>query len=81
MRHDYTAANGIGNFVVEEGNLGAVKDMRDFGGPNMWTLHVKTADGRWEDVQWMSVYSIQRFFKTKLPVYDESTKKQKYSLK
>jgi len=81
MKHTYTAANGIGNFVVEEGNLGAVKDMRDFGGPNMWTLHVKTAEGRWEDVQWMDVHRIQQFFKTKLPVYKEEQSKQNYSLK
>ena len=29
MRHTYTAANGISNFVVEEGNLGAQKCMDD----------------------------------------------------
>ena len=81
MKHTYTASNGISNFVIEEGNLGAAKDMSDFGGPNMWRLNVKTSDGRWEDVQWMGVHSIQRFFKTKLPVYNEPSKQQsKYKL-
>jgi hypothetical protein len=82
MRHDYTAKNGISNFVVEEGNLGAQKCMDDFGGPNQWNLLIKTAEGRWEDVQWMNVNKIQQFFKTKLPVYKEYLPKatQKYSL-
>jgi len=80
MKHNYTAQNGISNFVVEEGNLGAAKDMSDFGGPNMWRLHVKDVNGRWEDVQWMGVHSIQRFFKTKLPIYNEQTKTNKYKL-
>jgi hypothetical protein len=82
MRHTYTAANGISNYVVEEGNLGAQKCMDDFGGPNQWNLLIKTAEGRWEDVQWMNVNKIQQFFKTKLPVYKEYLPKatQKYSL-
>lgn len=80
MKHTYTASNGISNFVVEEGNLGATKDMSDFGGPNMWRLNVKTANGYWEDVQWMNVNKIQQFFKTKLPVYGEQSKQTKYKL-
>lgn len=77
MKHTYTASNGISNFVVEEGNLGATKDMSDFGGPNMWRLNVKTSNGRWEDIQWMSVHRIQEFFTTKLPVYKEYLPKNK----
>jgi len=80
MKHTYTASNGISNFVVEEGNLGATKDMSDFGGPNQWKLLVKTAEGRWEDVQWMNVNKIQQFFKTKLPVYGEQSKQTQYQL-
>ena len=56
---------------VTEGNLKAVKDTGDFGGPNKWRLHIKTNNGYFEIVQWMDVYSIQRFFTTKLPVYKE----------
>ena len=81
MNYNYTAPNGISYFEVEESNLRAEKSMSDFGGPNMWNLHVKTSNGRWEDVQWMNVYRIQEFFKTKLPVYNEQESKQKYSLK
>lgn len=81
MKYTHTSSNGISNFVVQEGNLGATKDMSDFGGPNQWRLHVKTADGRWEDVQWMNVHRIQQFFKTKLPVYQEkSSRKVAYEL-
>ena len=80
MKHTYTASNGISNFTVEEGNLGATKDMSDFGGPNQWNLLVKTAEGRWEDVQWMNVHKIQQFFKTKLPVYGEQSKQTQYKL-
>lgn len=63
---------------VVEGNIKAVKDTGDFGGPNMWRLHVKTNNGWFESVQWMGVHNIQRFFTTKLPVYKEisSTKYQ-----
>lgn len=63
---------------IIEGNLRADKDTSDFGGPNMWRLYIKDKNGRWEDVQWMGVYNIQRFFNTKLPVYKEisSTKYQ-----
>lgn len=63
---------------VVEGNIKAVKDTDDFGGPNMWRLHVKTNNGYFEGVQWMNVHSIQRFFTAKLPVYKEisSTKYQ-----
>ena len=80
MKHTYTASNGISNFVVEEGNLGAQKCMDDFGGPNQWNLLVKTAEGRLEDVQCMNVHKIQQFFKTKLPVYGEQSKQTQYKL-
>ena len=63
--------NNIEYFEVIEGNIKAVKDTGDFGGPNMWNLHVKNTDGWWQSVQWMGVYNIQRFFQTKLPVYKE----------
>lgn len=56
---------------ITEGNIRAVKDTELFGGPNMWRLHIKTNNGWFEDVQWMNVHSIQRFFTTKLPVYQE----------
>jgi hypothetical protein len=81
MNYNYTAPNGISYFEVEESNLRAEKSMSDFGGPNMWNLYVKTSNGNWEDVQWMDAHRIQKFFKTKLPVYNEQESKQKYSLK
>jgi hypothetical protein len=56
---------------ITEGNLQAVKDTGDFGGPNKWRLRIKTNNGWFEDVQWMEVYKIQQFFNTKLPVYEE----------
>lgn len=56
---------------VIEDNIKAVKDTELFGGPNMWRLHIKTNNGWFESVQWMDVHSIQRFFHTKLPVYQE----------
>jgi hypothetical protein len=77
---DYTASNGIKSFSIEEGNVGLTKCLDDFGGPNMWRLHVKTVSGYWEDVQWMGVYKAQQFVKTKLPVYDEKQKQTKYKL-
>ena len=78
---EYTTSTGIKYEVITEGNLAAVKDTSDFGGPNQWRLHVKTVQGGWESVQWMGVYSIQQFFKTKLTVYkEESKKKAKYEL-
>lgn len=58
-------------YEVIEGNIKAVKDVELFGGPNQWRLHIRTADGWFEPVQWMGVHSIQRFFSTKLPVYQE----------
>ena len=61
----------IQNYEIIEGNLKAEKDTGDFGGPNQWRLYVKTNQGQWESVQWMNVYSTQRFFNTKLPVYVE----------
>lgn len=81
MKYDYTSSSGIRNFLVDEGNLRAEKCTDDFGGPNKWNLNVKTTSGYWESVQWMDVYRIQMFFKTKLPVYNEDQSKQYYSLK
>ena len=73
--------SGIKHQVIEEGNLAAVKCTDDFGGPNQWNLHVRTAEGYWEQVQWMGVGRIQQFFKTKLPIYKEQKKKEvKYEL-
>ena len=78
---EYTTSTGIKYEVITEGNLSAAKDTDDFGGPNKWRLHIKTTEGFWESVQWMDVYNIQQFFKTKLPVYKEETKKKtKYEL-
>lgn len=72
--------NTIKPFEVIEENLKAVKDTDDFGGPNMWRLHIKETNGWWSDsVQWMSLWKIQSFFKEKLPVYNEINKK-KYKL-
>lgn len=56
---------------ITEGNLQAVKDTGDFGGPNKWRLLIMDKNGRWELIQWMEVYRIQQFFNTKLPVYEE----------
>ena len=53
------------NFEVVEGNLKAVKDLNR---ENMWYLHVKNVRGGWEEIQWLSVYRIQEFFTTQLPV-------------
>jgi hypothetical protein len=61
----------IEKHVIEEGNLRAVKDTSDFGGPNHWELQVKDTDGWFRDVQWMNVSKIQNFFKTPLPRYEE----------
>jgi hypothetical protein len=58
---------------IVDGNLKAEKDTGDFGGPNMWHLCVKNKDGRWESIQWMGVYRIQKFFSDKLPVYKENS--------
>ena len=63
--------NGIESQVIEEGNLRAVKDTGDFGGPNMWHFKVKDATGCFRDVQWMDVSNIQPFFKTRLPQYTQ----------
>jgi len=73
-------SNNIQYFEIIEGNLKAEKDTGDFGGPNMWKLFVKSTSGRWENVQWMNVYSAQRFFKTVLPVYQEHERTTKYKL-
>jgi hypothetical protein len=67
-------------FEITEGNLKAVKSTSDFGGPNMWNLYVIGTNGYWESVQWMGVYSIQRFFKATLPVYKEEPSVKKYEL-
>ena len=59
-------------FEIIEGNLRAVKDTSNFGGPNMWRLHIKTTKGYWSDtIQWMSHYNIQELFKAQLPKYKE----------
>ena len=63
---------GIEKHVIEEGNLRAVKDTGDFGGPNQWHLEVKDATGWFRNVQWMHVSKIQPFFKTPLPEYQET---------
>lgn len=74
------ASNNIKEFEVIEGNIKAVKDTGDFGGPNMWNLHVMNTKGWWESVQWMGVYNIQKFFKTKLPEYQEQEQTTRYKL-
>ena len=63
--------NGIESQVIEEGNLRAVKDTGDFGGPNMWHFKVKDATGWFRNVQWMDVSNIQPFFRTRLPQYTQ----------
>ena len=65
---------------IIEGNLKAEKCTDDFGGPNKWNLLVMNNNGYWESVQWMDVYRIQEFFKTKLPIYKEVEIKTKYEL-
>jgi hypothetical protein len=67
---------GIKPSTIVEGNLKAEKCLGNFGGPNQWDLYVKTVEGYWDRVQWMSVYNIQPFFKTKLPVYKEKQVKE-----
>ena len=62
--------------TIIEGNLKAEKCTSDFGGPNMWRLHIKSVNGWWEDVQWMNVHRIQELFKTPLPVYKEVEEKR-----
>jgi len=54
---------------IVEGNLKAIKDTSDFGGPNMWDLYIKTVYGYYEKIQWMGVQRIQELFTTKLPVF------------
>jgi hypothetical protein len=63
--------NGIKECVITEGNLQAEKSLSNFGNCNMWHLYIKNTSGYFESVQWMSVYNIQKFFKTKLPIYKE----------
>jgi hypothetical protein len=72
--------NNIKYQEVIEGNLKAEKCTGDFGGPNKWNLLVMNNRGWWESVQWMDVYRIQEFFKTKLPIYKEVEIKTKYEL-
>ena len=67
----------IQRFEIIEKNLKAVKDLSDFGGPNMWHLYIQSVSGYWEDVQWMSHSTIQQFFTAKLPSYKEDDTKQK----
>ena len=62
--------NGIESQVIEEGNLRAVKDTGDFGGPDMWHLFVKDTTGWFRHVQWMDISNAQPFFKTRLPSYN-----------
>lgn len=69
-------SNGIERCIIEEGNLKAIKDTGDFGGPNMWTLYIKDTDGCFRDVQWAPLSNTQPFFKQKLPRYDEIFGKQ-----
>jgi hypothetical protein len=59
------------NFDVVEGSLRAVKDYDGPGGRNMWNLYVKSINGGWVSVQWLSVGRIQEFFQTKLPVIED----------
>jgi len=74
-------ANTIKQYEVVEGNLKAVKDTSDFGGPNKWHLHVKETGGFWSNsIQWMNVYTIQKLFTKSLPVYREKTAQSKYEL-
>lgn len=49
------------------------KDTSTFGGPNMWNLHVETAKGNWEKVQWMDVSKAERILGEDLPRYRESS--------
>ena len=73
--------NTIKPFEVIEGNLKAVKDTSDFGGPNMWRLHIKETSGYWSDsVQWMHRKAIQKLFTKSLPVYRESGVQPNYEL-
>ena len=68
---------------IIEGNLKAEKSISDFGGPNNWTLCVRTNHGPntwWEPVQLMDVNNIQLFFQTKLPRYKEVKKEVTYEL-
>jgi hypothetical protein len=58
-------------FETIEGNLKAVKEHELFGDPNLWNLYVLTQIGTWDQVQLMGVHRIQKFFTTKLPVYEE----------
>jgi hypothetical protein len=67
--------NGIKACIVTEGNLKAVKDLDDH---NMWYLYVKETNGFWDNVQWMNVDSIQRFFNEKLPRYEEINPNKKF---
>jgi hypothetical protein len=73
-------SNGIGQHIIEEGNLRAVKDTGDFGGSNMWQLFIKDTTGWFRDVQWMSVDNVQPFFKQTLPCYQQ-TENNKYKIK
>ena len=55
--------------MIIEGNLMAVKDQGDFGGPNMWDLYIQNTSGGWDRIQWMSHSKIQSLFKEILPVF------------
>lgn len=75
-----TNINTIKHFDVTEGNLRAVKDTSDFGGPNMWRLHIQTTLGSWNDIRWMDIENIQPLFKTVLPKYKTVETIIKYEL-
>jgi len=73
--------NGIEFHVIEEGHVRAVKDQHTFGGCNKWYLHLKDTDGYYRQIQWMDVSRIQEFFKTKLPIYEQTdTTTTKYKI-
>ena len=61
----------IERFETIEENLKAVKEHELFGDPNLWNLYVLTKMDTWEQVQLMGVHRIQKFFTTKLPVYEK----------
>jgi hypothetical protein len=62
---------------IIEGNLKAEKCTDDFRGVNKWNLYVMTLQGFWLNIREMEQFEIQKFFKTKLPIYNVMTKKIK----
>lgn len=55
--------------TADKRRLKVTKDTRTFGGPNMWHLHVRDADGSWRQVQWMNASDAERIMGFKLPRY------------